>query len=270
MITYLGLLAGGMITGAIGSLLGLGGGVFLIPFLVLAFDLPMHQAVATSLVAVIATSSAGAAVNVERRTVHIRLGILLETMTVLGAIFGGLSANLLSGAALTRVFSALLLVVAVLMIWRSRMPPPAESPAGSGILPSSFVDGSTGSTVSYAVHRVPLTMLISLAAGNISGLLGVGGGVFKVPAMHILSRVPMKAASATSNFMIGVTAAASAFIYLSYGHVNPGVTALSALGVLTGSFAGTWLAQRLHARVITWIFALILLAVSVQLFLRQS
>jgi hypothetical protein len=270
MIVYLGLLAGGLVTGTIGSLLGLGGGIFLIPFLVLVVGLPMHQAVATSIVAVIATSSAGAAVNVERRTVHIRLGILLETMTVLGAILGGLTANMLSGSTLSKIFAVLLLVVAAIMIARLRMAPRDPVRAETTTLPASYIDGASRTPVSYSVQRLPLTMLVSLAAGNISGLLGIGGGVFKVPAMHLISGVPMKAATATSNFMIGVTAAASSFIYLSYGHVNPAVTALAVLGVLMGSFAGTWLAQRLHARVVTWIFALILLAVSLQMLLRPA
>ena len=111
-------------------------------------------------------------------------------------------------------------------------------------------------------------MLVSLVAGNLSGLLGIGGGFFKVPAMHILSGIPMKAATATSNFMIGVTAAASAFIYFSHGHLNPVIAASTALGVLGGSLLGVQINRRLKSNVLTWIFIIILLAVSIQMYLR--
>src|SRR3990172_6728983 len=118
--SFILLVVGGGIAGTIGAMLGLGGGVFLVPFLALVFDLPMHQAVAASILAVIATSSAGAAMNVERQVVNLRLCMVLEISTVIGAIFGGLTANMLSGQALSRIFASLLLVVSFLMIWRVR------------------------------------------------------------------------------------------------------------------------------------------------------
>lgn len=262
------LLFGGVVTGTIGALLGLGGGVFLIPFLVLVFNLPMHQAIATSIVAVIATSSAGAAMNIEKQTVNIRLGMVLEIATVFGAILGGLTANYLSNYVLSKIFATLLLIVAFVMIRRNSSNQKEAIPAQDGVLAGSYVDGPMGETVRYTVTRVPGLMAISLIAGNISGLLGVGGGIFKVPAMHMVSGVPMKAAAATSNFMIGVTAAASAFIYFSHGHLNPLVGATAGLGVLSGSFLGVRLSRRVKSRVLTWIFAIVLLAVSIQLYAR--
>jgi uncharacterized membrane protein YfcA len=111
-------------------------------------------------------------------------------------------------------------------------------------------------------------MLISLVAGNVSGLLGVGGGIFKVPAMHILSGIPMKAATATSNFMIGVTAAASAFIYFSHGHLHPIIASTAALGVLAGSMTGVRIGRKIHSNILTWIFAIAMLWISLQLYLR--
>ncbi len=266
--SFLLLFAGGCVAGTMGSLLGLGGGIFLIPFLTLVLDLPMHQAIATSIIAVIATSTAGAAINVERRTVHIKLGMILETTTVAGAIVGGLSAMALSGAVLSRIFAWLLIVVAGIMAWRTSVHRAAPPDTMDGILPASFYDESSGSTIKYSVHRIPAAMAVSLLAGNISGLLGVGGGIFKVPAMHLLCRIPMKAATATSNFMIGVTAAASAFIYFAHGHVNPTVASSACLGVLGGSFFGSWLSGRIETRVLTWIFIAVLLLVSVQFFSR--
>jgi uncharacterized membrane protein YfcA len=266
--SFLILLVGGVLTGTIGALLGLGGGVFLIPFLVFVFNLPMHQAIATSIVAVIATSSAGAAMNIEKHTVNIRLGMVLEIATVTGAILGGLTANRLSNDVLSKIFATLLLVVAVIMIRRNSGKNNVWVPVRDGKLPGSFVDDSTGETVRYTVSRIPGLLAISVVAGNISGLLGVGGGIFKVPAMNLLSGVPMKAATATSNFMIGVTAAASAFIYFAHGHLNPLVGATAGLGVLGGSFLGVNLSRKVKSRVLTWIFAVVLLFVSVQLYLR--
>ena len=110
----------------------------------------------------------------------------------------------------------------------------------------------------YTAKKVPATMLISFVAGNVSGLLGVGGGIFKVPAMHIISGIPMKAATATSNFMIGVTAAASAFIYFAHGHLNPFVASTAALGVLAGSMTGIRISRKIQSNVLTWIFAITL------------
>jgi uncharacterized membrane protein YfcA len=248
-------------------MLGLGGGVFLIPFLVLVFGLPMHQAIATSILAVIATSM-GAAMNVERQTVNIRLGMVLEIATVIGAIFGGVTANLLSGEALSRIFAALLLVVSFVMIWRSKHSGDTAPAVTDGAFPSSYNDEATGTVVLYSAKRVPAVLFVALIAGNISGLLGVGGGIFKVPAMHMLSGIPMKAATATSNFMIGVTAAASAFIYFAHGHLNPMIVSPAVLGVLGGSFIGVGVNRRIKGSFLTWIFAVVLLLVSLRMFWR--
>lgn len=267
-VTLLLLLLGGGIAGTIGAMLGLGGGIFLVPFLVLVFGLPMHQAVATSILAVIATSSAGAAMNIERRIVNLRLGMVLEILTVVGAIMGGLTANVLSGQTLSRIFASLLLVVAFIMVWRIRNHQDHYTPVGEGSFPASFKDESSGEILSYSAKRVPIVSLIALVAGNISGLLGVGGGIFKVPAMTMISGVPMKAATATSNFMIGVTAAASAFIYFAHGHLNPLIVSPAVLGVLVGSFLGIKINRRIKGSLLTWIFAAVLLLVSIRMFTR--
>ncbi len=266
--SFLLLFFGGIVTGTIGAMLGLGGGVFLVPFLALVFDLPMHQAIATSILAVIATSSAGAAMNVERQIVNLKLGMVLEIATVIGAIFGGVSANLLSGEILTKIFATLLLFVSFMMIWKTRHRSPNETTFQNGTLPGSYKDEASGTVVSYTVKRVPFVMLVSLVAGNISGLLGIGGGIFKVPAMHVISGVPMKAATATSNFMIGVTAAASVFIYFAHGHLNPLIAAPAALGVLSGSFLGVSINRKIKGDALTWVFAAVLLLISLRMFWR--
>lgn len=268
ILSYILLLIGGFIAGTFGALLGLGGGVFLIPFLVLAVNLPMHQAIATSIIAVIATSSAGAAVNLERHAVNMRLGMLLEISTVSGAILGGVTANYLSASILAKLFSGLLFFVAILMMGRAQRHKSRETIYTDGILPGTFTDDASEKTVAYTVKNIPAAMSVSLIAGNVSGLLGIGGGIFKVPAMHILSGIPLKAATATSNFMIGVTAAASAFIYFAHGRLNPFVASTAALGVLAGSIVGAFVSLKIRSKVLTWIFAIVLLVTSVQLYLR--
>ena len=267
-VSFLLLVLGGGLAGTMGAMLGLGGGVFLIPFLALVFGLPMHQAIATSILAVIATSSAGAAMNMERQTVNLRLGMVLEIATVLGAIFGGVTANILSGEVLSRIFAALLLFVSFMMIWRTRSDIEAAAPVIKGSFSSSYRDEATDTVETYSVRRVPAVLLISLIAGNISGLLGVGGGIFKVPAMHMVAGMPMKAATATSNFMIGVTAAASAFIYFAHGHLNPMIVSPAVLGVLGGSFLGVSLNRRIKGSFLPWIFAVVLVLVSIWMFWR--
>ncbi len=256
IIPFISLLLGGFIAGTFGALLGLGGGVLLIPFLVMVLGIPMHQAIATSIVAVIATSSAGAAMNLERRTVNIRLGMLLEIATVSGAILGGITANYLSANVLAKLFSGLLFIVALVMIWRARQQSGQETFHTDGVLPGTFTDDASGKVVSYTVKKIPAAMLVSIIAGNVSGLLGIGGGIFKVPAMNILSGIPIKAATATSNFMIGVTAAASAFIYFAHGHLNPFIASTAALGVLAGSLTGVYISRKIHSKVLTWVFAI--------------
>lgn len=265
--SFLLLLAGGFVAGMFGTLLGIGGGLFLVPFLVIVVGVPMHQAIATSIIAVIATSSTGASIYLERGLVNIRLGMLLEVATVVGAIAGGLTASVLSGAVLTKLFAVVMLVAAVLMIRRMREER-GEETIYDGEFPAQFTDEATGSVVRYGARRIPGTMAISFLAGNLSGLLGIGGGVFKVPAMHLLSGVPLKAATATSNFMIGVTATASAFIYFAHGHLNPALASSATLGVLGGSFVGTQISRRIHSHTLAWVFIGVLVVISLQMFLR--
>jgi uncharacterized membrane protein YfcA len=266
--TFSLLVAGGVVAGSFGTLLGIGGGLFLIPFLVFVVGVPMHQAIATSIVAVIATSSTGASIYLRRGLVNLRLGMLLEIATVVGAIAGGLTANFLSGAVLMKLFAAVMFITAIVMIRRMNNSPETEALVENGTFPARFADEATGELVRYSTTRLPATMAVSFIAGNVSGLLGIGGGIFKVPALHLLAGVPIKAAMATSNFMIGVTAAASAFVYFSHGHLNPAVASSATLGVLGGSLLGTQLSQRVQSRALTVVFVAVLLIVSVQLFLR--
>lgn len=285
-VTPLNLLAivlAGLLTGVLGAILGTGGGVLLIPVLVLGLGVPMHYAVATGIVSVIATSSAVASTNVERGTANMRLGMTLEIATALGAISGGLTAGWLSPRTLEGLF-ALVLVPTALLMWRGRTEhgagddrgggrPPrdreADPPGGAlGALGARYYDDSEGRLVAYRVRRLWAGLGISFLAGNLSGLLGIGGGVFKVPALHLLCGVPIKAAAATSNFMIGVTAAASAFLYYGRGEVRPALTSAVVLGVLAGSAAGSALNRRVRGAPVRRLFAVLLLAVAAQMLYR--
>jgi uncharacterized membrane protein YfcA len=272
----------GTATGALGAVLGTGGGVFLIPVLVLSLGVPMHYAVATSLVSVIATSSAVASTNVERGTANMRLGMTLEVATSVGAILGGYGAGWLSAYMLEGLFGIVLLPTAVLM-WLGRVEEGAKEslhadrpPSGSypcdleaiGALGGRYYDDQEQCVVAYGVRRLSAGLAVSSLAGAVSGLLGIGGGIFKVPTLHLLCSVPIKAAAATSNFMIGVTAAASAFLYYGRGEVRPVLTAATVLGVLLGSALGSHLNRRLRASGVRRLFAVLLLAVAGQMLYR--
>lgn len=251
--------------GLLGAVLGIGGGVFLVPALVLGFGMPMTQAAAAGLVAVIATSSAVAAVNVERGVANMRLGIALEPATVSGALTGAFLAGVVEPRWLIGLFGALLLAIAPLL-WKGRAErEKAPHDKDLGALGGRYRDPATGEIVSYRVRRLPLGLGVSFGAGALSGLLGVGGGVFKVPALHLLCGMPMKASAATSNMMIGVTASASAFLYWRRGDVSLVSTAAVVLGVLAGSAAGDRLNARLKDSSVRKAFALLLVYLSWQM-----
>jgi len=285
------LIAIGSGTGIMGALLGTGGGVFLIPVLVLGFGVSMHHAIATSIISVVATSSAVASTNVERGTANMRLGMTLEIATAIGAILGGLTAAWIAPRHLEILFALVLLPTAVSM-WRGRrensaIKPTTQNPdletqtevpeqdgnTGTVVQRSHWLEGryfdpQLGRDVIYEVRRLWAGLTVSLVAGNLSGLLGIGGGVFKVPALHLLCGVPIKAAAATSNFMIGVTAAASAFLYFGRGEVRPVLTATVVLGVLFGSAMGTFLNRYLHGAILKRLFSVLLIGVSIQMLAR--
>jgi len=271
-IAALGLLAAGVATGLLGGMLGTGGGFFLIPVLVLGFGMPMHYAVATSIVSVIATSSAAASTHVERGTANMRLGMVLEVATATGAIAGGIGAGWISARGLEGLFAAVLVPTAALM-WRGRASERSSVPdedlpdEAPGRLGGHYVEAG-GRSVRYRVRRVWAGLAVSFVAGNLSGLLGIGGGVFKVPALRVACGVPMRAAAATSNFMIGVTAAASAFLYLGRGEVQPAVAAAVVLGTVAGSLLGAGLSPRIHPRAIEKLFAVLLWIVAAQMAAR--
>jgi uncharacterized protein len=271
------LFASGLGAGLLGSMLGLGGGILIVPILVLLLDLPMHNAVATSLICVIATSSGAAATNLLRGTANLRLAMTLEPMTVAGGLAGALLAGLLSGTALMIIFAAAMALMSIPMLRAERIAAVSaeiehEEPAPQtrGAFDGSYHDASSGLDVSYAVERLQVAVGVSSLAGIVSGLLGVGGGLVKVPVLTLLCRVPMKAAAATSNLMMGVTALASAIIYYARGEVFILITGATAAGVFAGARAGAHLVQHVPANLLRRLFALVMWIVALQLTLKAT
>jgi uncharacterized protein len=254
-------------TGLVGALLGLGGGVFLVPLLTLALGLPIRVAIAASLLSVIATGSASATVNLSRGLVNMRLGLALEVATSLGGLAGGVTSSLLSQRQLFAVFGVTLGAMGVIMAVRSgHRNIIAAHEAEPGLLGGHIEE--EGVTYVYRLKRPSVAALASLVAGAISGLLGLGGGIVKVPALSTFCGIPIRIATATSTFMIGVTAAASAFIYFGRGNVDLPLTAAVALGTFPGSLLGTRLAHQVHARSLKIIMALVLALVALRMLLQ--
>lgn len=255
---------GGALAGLFGSLLGLGGGILVVPFLSLGLGLPLREAVAVSLVSVIVTSVASSAVYLQRHVANLRLGMVLELGTAAGALAGGLVAFLLAERVLAGLFAALLAWTAVSMVRRRE---PAAAPVTDGDAPAAAPAGfaATLGGPGYRVRRLPAGMMASVGAGTLSALLGVGGGIVKVPAMHLLMGVPLRVAAATSNLMIGVTATASAVIYLLRDALDPYVAGPVALGAFAGAAAGSRVAHRVPQRVLRWLFVAVLAWTAVQM-----
>lgn len=254
----------GAITGLVGALLGLGGGVFLVPLLALGFGLDPRTAVAASLVAVVTTSSSATMVNMGRGLVNVPLAFTLLLTTSAGSLAGGIIAHHFSTRALYATFAATLFVVSIIVTSRSGKRNVIDDPGlDTGALGGRIEEN--GNTFSYLVKRLPLALIVSLIAGAISGLLGVGGGVIQVPVLNSFCGIPIRVAAATSGFMIGPTAAISAFIYLNRGDMNPLITAAVALGSLPGSIFGSWLSRHIAVRSIKGILATSLIVVALRL-----
>ncbi len=272
-LNFTGLLAFGVFIGLLGSALGIGGGIFMVPLLVLVLKVPMHQAVAASLVAIVATSSAVAAVNVERGLANIRLGITLEVTTALGSIVGALLAGRLPGITLQLLFALLLFPVSAMMfikgmgMLKKRGPVPQLGPETSAF-DSGFFDPAEAAHTPYAVRNMAPASAVSFFAGSLSGLLGIGGGIVQVPLMNLLCGVPMKAAAATSNFIIGVSAAASAYVYFRKGLIPLELTSVIVVGVLIGSFFGVYALYRAKSEKLQLIFSGLALLVGIKMLLK--
>jgi len=263
------LFVAGTVAGALGALLGLGGGVFLVPLLVLGLHVPMQTAVGISLTTVIATSSVVSAGTASRRLINVRLGMVLEVATTVGAILGAWVAEMLSERTLQALFGLVTAGSGAAMLRRlNRRNVILEPGAEPGRLGGCFYEEESGREVVYCIRRLPVGLAVSFAAGSVSTLLGLGGGIIKVPALTAWCGVPLRASAATSAFMIGVTATAGAVIYFVRGYIVPWMAAAAILGVLAGSRSGLLIGERAKARGLKALMAAVLFVVSLLMFAR--
>lgn len=279
LATVFALFGLGIGSGLVGSLIGIGGGIIIVPVLVLAFGFDIRVAVAASLVAVVATSTAAGSAYIGSGLTNMRLAMTLEVATTVGGISGGLVAVLISPSVLAGVFGVAMAGTAALVargtaedgsMNRDQHPVIAAGSGHAGGLDGSYRDTRSGKEVQYRVRNLPLGSMISYAAGLASGLLGVGGGFLKVPAMTLAMDVPIKVAAATSNFMIGVTAISSLFVYFGRGFVHPFVVSPIALGTVAGALAGSRLQGTVSPDWLRRLLAVVLLFVAVQMMFRAA
>jgi uncharacterized membrane protein YfcA len=260
--------AGSFVAGLLGALTGLGGGVVLIPLLTLALHVDMRYAIGASLISVIATSSGAAAAYVREGYSNVRIGMFLEVATTFGAVLGAFLATRAPTRALAIVFG----VVLIYSAWLSRgkmendVTTAVDNPWSDRLrMSAAYPDGARGELRAYKVDRIPAGFATMFGAGILSGLLGIGSGAVKVLAMDKVMRIPFKVSTTTSNFMIGVTAAASAGIYLARGYVNPGLAFPVMLGVLAGSLLGAKILVHSRVSLLRGIFAFVIAALGVEM-----
>lgn len=260
----------GAIAGSLGAMLGIGGGVFLIPLLSFGLGLPLKTASGISLMTVIATSNIVALSAASRRVVNLRLGMLLQIAAVGGGIVGALIVARLATGTLYVIFGIVTAVIAAVMLTRlDRRNVILDDEVDPGALGGRFYEGESGREVVYRVKRLGVGVGVSLAGGVISGLLGIGGGILQVPALNAWCGVPMRAAAATTAAMIGVTALGSAPIYYARGHIEAPLAAAAVIGVLAGSQVGMWYSARAKARGLKLLMAIVLALVSALSFYRS-
>jgi len=261
--------AGSFIAGLLGSLTGLGGGVVLVPLLTIFFKVDIRYAIGASLVSVIATSSGAAAAYVKEGFSNIRIGMFLEIATTLGALSGAFLAAFVSTKFLAIIFGAVLLYSAFI----SRRPRTAEErnsppdPLATKLKMNGSFPSEEGIRY-YNVQRVPAGFSLMFGAGALSGLLGIGSGAVKVLAMDQAMRIPFKVSTTTSNFMIGVTAAASAGIYLNRGYIDPGLSMPVMLGVLGGSMLGVRILRKAETKVLRLVFSGVIVVLGAQMIFK--
>jgi uncharacterized membrane protein YfcA len=253
--------------GFLGAMTGLGGGALIVPALALLFGVDIRYAIGASLIAVIATSSGAAAAYVREGFTNVRIGMLLEIATTLGALFGAALAAHISTQAIAIIFGLFLMYSAAQSLLVTQQPPisPDQKDPLATRLKLNGEFPVKGGSQEYAVQNVPAGFGMMLGAGAISGLLGVGSGPLKVIAMDRAMRLPFKVSTTTSNFMIGVTAAASAGVYLSRGYIEPVIAMPVMTGVLVGAFLGSKMLVRAQVSVLLKVFAAVILFIAVEM-----
>lgn len=263
--TYI-IFIGSLFAGLLGALSGLGGGIVIVPLLVLGIGVNIHYAIGTSLIAVIATSTASSCAYVKEGYANVRIGILLETATTIGAILGVFLASKMSNPSLSLVFGGFLLYCAISSFYQAQLKSKnfASDPLALRLKLNSSYPTEQG-LKKYPVHNVPIGYAIMFIAGALSGILGIGSGALKVIALDRAMGLPFKVSTTTSNFMIGVTAAASAGLYLKQGYIDPVLTMPVVLGVTSGSFIGARLLPHMATKTLRQLFACIIMVIGLQM-----
>jgi len=260
---------GSFCAGFLGALTGLGGGVVIVPLLTIVFGVDIHYAIGASLVSVIATSSGAAAAYVREGYSNIRIGMFLEVATTLGALAGAYLAALVHPNAISIIFGSVLLLSAY---FSSRKHEDESSNGPADALATRLRMDSNYPTPqglrSYHVHHVPAGFAMMVLAGILSGLLGIGSGAFKVLAMDQVMRIPFKVSTTTSNFMIGVTAAASAGVYFHRGYIDPGLSMPVMLGVLLGSILGARVLVVARTGILRLVFGLVIVTLALEMIFK--
>ena len=265
------IFAGSLLAGLLGALTGLGGGVVLVPMLTLLFHVDIRYAIGASLISVIATSSGSAAAYVREGFSSVRIGMFLEVATTFGAIFGAWLATFVHTRWLAIIFGVVLLYSAFLS-WQQRRHPVVASekinPWSDKLRLSGTYPAPGGDLKAYRVDNISAGWGMMFVAGSLSGLLGIGSGAVKVLAMDRVMKIPFKVSTTTSNFMIGVTAAASAGIYLHRGYVDPGLAFPVMLGVLSGSLIGARFLAKARVSLLRSIFTGVVLALGIEMMIN--
>lgn len=257
-------------TGILGSFTGLGGGIILVPILTLVFDLNPYYAMGSSLIASIATSSGASVGFIREGFLNLRIGIFLETSAVIGAVIGASVVTMLPLPLLGILFGIVLLYSAITTLKQKKQEYKAVAFAPSGDcldMGGSYL--SKGIRLHYQAHRIWSAWLTMLIAGGLSGILGIGSGSLKVLAMDQFMKLPYKVSTATSNFMIGLTATAGAGIYLAHGYVDPILCVPIMLGILSGSFLGTRLLVKIKSQILRYIFVAMTVILGVQMIIKS-
>ncbi len=262
---YFILIFVGLIIGVLGAILGIGGGVLLVPVLVFGFQVPVHNAVAVSLVAIIATSTQVASFGIRQGFTNVRLALFLELASAAEAIGSSRIAVHLDATCIERIFAITLIITAIVLLYRPQRAVPSVIQKTIGYFGGRFRDPADQQEISYRVQRLPLVSFFAMVAGGISGIAGTSGGVFKVPVMNIIGKMPIRAAAETSSFMIGFTALSGAIAYYRAGLVDPALVAPVVVGVALGSWVGNRIAIQVKSRWLERLLAIVLIVTAIKM-----
>ena len=267
---FIGVALAAVFASTFGSMLGLGGGVFLVPLLTLFFDIDPKIAVGASAICVVTNSVVGSSVHIRSGFTNLRLSMVLQVTTAIGAIIGALIALRVDASVISAVLGLVLLYSAGSMLKQRRVtpkPPPPDAPDPFG-LRNSYVDPATRVEVEYLPERIQPGLAISGGAGVLSGMLGIGGGAIQVPLMNLLMKVPVKAAAGTSSFMVGMTAVATAAVFYSQDQIDPRVVIPAMIGIFCGAQLGSQITRRVQTHRLVLVFVIVIAYLGISMVLK--